>query len=72
MKVYRLTDATFYDCINTIYQVIKPFLDYKMSIFEEYGAFKEILVYVYSRSIVNNRIKNLCLITDGTIKMLRM
>ena len=27
--------------INTIYQFIKPFLDNKMSIFEEYGAFKE-------------------------------
>ena len=24
----------------TIYQFIKPFLDNKMSIFEEYGAFK--------------------------------
>ena len=30
--------ATFYDCINTIYQFIKPFLDNKMSIFGEYGA----------------------------------
>ena len=29
-----------YDCINTINQFIKPFLDNKMSIFEEYGAFK--------------------------------
>ena len=35
-----LSGATFYDCINTIYQFIKPFLDNKMSIFEEYGAFK--------------------------------
>ena len=34
-----LSGATFYDCINTIYQFIKPFLDNKMSIFEEYGAF---------------------------------
>ena len=40
MKFYRLSGATFYDCINTIYQFIKPFLDDKMSIFEEYGAFK--------------------------------
>ena len=23
----RLSDATFYDCINTLYQFIKPFLD---------------------------------------------
>ena len=27
MKFYRLSDATFYDRINTIYQFIKPFLD---------------------------------------------
>ena len=39
MKFYRLSDDTFYDPINTIYQFIKPFLDKKMSIFEEYGAF---------------------------------
>ena len=30
---------TFYDRINTIYQYIRPSLDKKMSIFEEYGAF---------------------------------
>ena len=40
LKFYRLSDASFDDCINTIYQFIKPFLDKKMSIFEEYGAFK--------------------------------
>ena len=41
MEVYRLSGATFYDCINTILcTFIKPFLDNKMSIFEEYGAFK--------------------------------
>ena len=39
-EFYRLSGATFYDCINTIYQFIKSFLDIKMSIFEEYGAFK--------------------------------
>ena len=38
-KFYRLSDVTFYDCINTIYQFTKPFLDNKMPIFEEYGAF---------------------------------
>ena len=37
MKYYRLSDATFYDRIYTIHQFIKPFLDDKMSIFEEYG-----------------------------------
>ena len=41
LKFYKLSGATFYDCINTIYQFIKPFLDNKMSIFEEYGAFKK-------------------------------
>ena len=39
LKFYRLSDATFYDRINTIYQFIKPFLDNKMSIFEEDGVF---------------------------------
>ena len=29
MKFYRLSDATFYGHINTIYQFIKPFLDKK-------------------------------------------
>ena len=38
----RLSESTFYDCIITIYQFIKPFLDNKISIFEEYGAFKEL------------------------------
>ena len=40
MKFYRLSDATFYDCINTIFQFMEPLLDNNMSIFEEYGAFK--------------------------------
>ena len=41
-KFYMMSDATFYDRINTIYQFIKPFLNKikQMSIFEEYGAFK--------------------------------
>ena len=47
-EIYRLSVATFYDCINTIYQFIKPFLDNKMSIFKEYGAFKDIRIKVYS------------------------
>ena len=33
--VLILLGATFYDCI-----IFKPFLDNKMSVFEEYGAFK--------------------------------
>ena len=40
MKFYRLSDGTFIDSINTIYQAINPFLDNKMSLFEEYGSFK--------------------------------
>ena len=31
LKFYRLSDATFYDRIDTIYQFIKPFLDKKCS-----------------------------------------
>ena len=41
MEIYRLSGATFYDCINTIYQFIKSFLDNKMSVFEDYGAFNQ-------------------------------
>ena len=40
LKFYKLSDATFNNCINTIYQFIKPFLDNKISVFEEYEAFK--------------------------------
>ena len=43
MKFYRLSGATFYDCIHIIHQFIKPFLDNKMSIFEEYGAFNAVV-----------------------------
>ena len=42
MEFYRLLDATFYDCINTIYQ-LKNLSWIKMSVFEEYGAFKALL-----------------------------
>ena len=39
-ETYRLSGTTFYDCINTIYQFINLPWRKKMSIFEEYGAFK--------------------------------
>ena len=42
LKFKRLSGATFYNRINIIlYQFIKPFFDntYKMSLYEEYGAF---------------------------------
>ena len=45
LKFYKLSGATFNDCINTIYQFIKPFLDNKMSIVEEYGTFKVQFVF---------------------------
>ena len=38
----------FHDCINTIYQFIKPFLENKMSIFEEYGAFNFFFTLAHS------------------------
>ena len=44
MKFYRLSGATFYDRMNTIYQFIKPFLDNEMSNFEEYGTFNCFLI----------------------------
>ena len=41
LKFYKLSGATYCDPINTIYQFIEPFLDKtKLSVFEEYGAFK--------------------------------
>ena len=33
LKFYRLSDVTFYDHINTLYQSIKPFLDKKKNLF---------------------------------------
>ena len=46
LKFYSLSGATFYECINTIYQFIKPFLVNKMSVFEEYGAFNMSVYWV--------------------------
>ena len=41
-EIVQAVRCPLYDCNNTIYQFIKSFLNNKMSIFEEYGAFKEI------------------------------
>ena len=41
LNFYRLSGATFSDWIKTLYLFIEPILDNKMSIFEEYGAFKK-------------------------------
>ena len=55
LKFYRLSGATFYDCIDTIYQFIKPFLDNKKSIFEESGAFKcQIIFSVANKKNITN------------------
>ena len=35
-----------HNCINTIYQFIKHFLDNKMSFYVEYGTFNKSSVYV--------------------------
>ena len=56
MKLYKLSDNTFYDCINTIYQFVKPFLETKMSVFEEYGAFK--VIFKYSGISTNGRLSS--------------
>ena len=47
LKFYRLSGATFYNCIYTIYQFIKPFLENKISIFEEYGAFNVFFFFFF-------------------------
>ena len=62
LKFYRLPGATFYDCINTIYQFIKPFLDNKMSIFEEYGAFNlyNILQHFATRNLRKKAFLTFC------------
>ena len=41
-----MSGATFYECVINIYQFIKPFLDDKMSIFKEYGAFNKLTCWV--------------------------
>ena len=37
IEILQAVRSHVYDCIN----ILKPFLDNKMSIFEEYGAFNE-------------------------------
>ena len=52
MKFYKLSGAKFYDCINSIYQFIKPYLDGKMSIFVKCGAFKQHLISNQKNAVV--------------------
>ena len=52
--LFWLSDATFYDSINTIYQFIKPFLDKKCLLFRN----METLIYYQSlvmkqREVIN-------------------
>ena len=37
--------------INLLYQFIKPFLDNKMSIFEEYGTFMSVKLHYVIKSV---------------------
>ena len=46
LKFYRLSGAIISDCINTTYQFIKPLLDNKLSIFEDYGDFKLLMLSI--------------------------
>ena len=39
-EILQAVKCHFYDCNNNIYKFIKPFVDNKMSILEEYGALK--------------------------------
>ena len=50
LKFYRVSSATFSDCINTIYQLIKPFLDKKWIFLRniEPLIYREIVYCVYS------------------------
>ena len=45
LKFYWLSDATFYDRINTKYQFIKPFLDKKMSA-NAFNNRNRVIVYI--------------------------
>ena len=38
-EILQAVRCHIFDCIHTIYKFIKSFLDNRMSIFEEYGAF---------------------------------
>ena len=48
IEINRLSRATFYDCLNTIYQFIKSFLENEMSVFKEYGSFEHVISYASS------------------------
>ena len=45
LKFYRLSGATFYDRINSIYQFIKPFLDIKCLFLRNMEPYVELRLY---------------------------
>ena len=45
MKFHRLSGATFYDCIKTIYQFIKTFVDNKCLFFRNIDPLMETLCF---------------------------
>ena len=52
---FMLSDATFYDFVNTIYKFIKPFFDNKMSVFEEIQPFTSYMTnFVYPPTATGN------------------
>ena len=45
MKFYRLSDAAFYDRIDTIYKFIKPFLDKKCLVLRNIEPLMDFPIY---------------------------
>ena len=52
--IWRYDKKKSFHCINSIYQFIKPFLDNRTSVFEEYGAFKYLKLQHCSLPSANN------------------
>ena len=51
IEILQTVRYHIYDCINTICQFIKPVLDIKMSIFEEYRAFNSLFKIKKNKNI---------------------
>ena len=68
--IYRLSGATFYDCIYTIYQFSKPFLDNKMSVFEE--LLTETLVMVFGSVANIRKLISSCLLAQPKWRLMRI
>ena len=60
LKFYRLLGDTFYVCINTIHQYITPFLNNKMSIFEDMEPLSKMAAMpIYEKKKKKKHLKNL-------------